>query len=545
MRSLDTASLAAGDYSFKASVADNANYLGDDSDCEPFKVAKANPTMTTEIHKGNDHSTAIVTATYGDTVHDKASVAGAVSGFSLAAGGGTVDFTFYTNAACDPTGAAGTAAGSIAPNAAGVADPSTAQTPAAGSYSFKARYTGNANYNPATSDCEPLTVNKKTLTVTADNKTRQYSDPNPAFTFQYSGFVLGETPSLLTTEPTCLAYTTTTYATPVTPLNVGPGSYPIHCSGGVDENYVFTYVDGALAVTQEDALATYTGDMLVFTPSGGGNANVTLRATIRDITAVDPTASPPNPDNYPGVITNATATIKVDGTAPQGCSNLPVSLIGADTKVGSASCSASLSAGSQGSTSYTISVVVGNYYVDTENIGVVEVAQPNGSFITGGGYLVESGSAGTYAADNGSRMNFGFNVKYNKNGTNPQGHVNAILRKGGRVYQIKSNSIDSFGTSLKVNGGSTSCSGPPSSTCWGLADFKSKANLTDVTNPLAPVSLGGNLQLQLTLTDKGEPGSSDTIAVTLWNGSTLLFSSRWNGSSTVQDVLGGGNLVVH
>src|SRR5439155_1354616 len=53
-----------------------------------------------------------------------------------------------------------------------------------------------------------LTITKATLTVTADNKTRQYSDPNPTFTASYSGFKNGETlatsgvtgsPSLTTT----------------------------------------------------------------------------------------------------------------------------------------------------------------------------------------------------------------------------------------------------------------------------------------------------------------------------------------------------------
>jgi hypothetical protein len=66
-----------------------------------------------------------------------------------------------------------------------------------------------------------------------------------------------------------------------------------------------------------------------------------------------------------------------------------------------------------------------------------------------------------------------------------------------------------------------------------------------VTNPLAPVSLGGNLTLQMTMTDTGEPGSSDTIGVTLWDGSTLVFSSEWTGAQTLEQPLDGGNLVVH
>jgi hypothetical protein len=49
----------------------------------------------------------------------------------------------------------------------------------------------------------------------------------------------------------------------------------------------------------------------------------------------------------------------------------------------------------------------------------------------------------------------------------------------------------------------------------------------------------------VTLTDKGEPGSSDTIGVTLWNGSNLVLSSEWKGSKTDESLLKGGNLVVH
>ncbi|MDH4104346.1 MAG: hypothetical protein OEV29_13360, partial [Thermoleophilia bacterium] len=402
-----------------------------------------------------------------------------------------------------------------------------------------------------TNDGADFTINRRPLTVTANSKSRQYSDPNPAFDATISGFRAGENllTSGVTGSPACNAYTNNTYLTPVTPLNVGPGGYPsIHCTIGTlaAGNYSFpaaNFADGTLTVTKEDARAFYTGDMLAFTPSGGGNANVLLRATVQDITAADPSASPPYPDNSPGVITNATATLKVDGTAPFGCSDLPVSLINSDTKTGSVNCSASLGVGP-----YTISITVNNYYTYTANIGVVEVAEPNGSFITGGGYIVVASSSGQYSADSGSRANYGFNVKYNKNKTNLQGHLNFIFRRNVdgvvRTYQIKTTATDSLGIVLKTSTGGV-CTGPPSGACFGLGDFRSKANLTDVTDPLAPVSLGGGLTVQVTMTDKGEPGSSDSIGVTLWNGSTLLFSSQWTGAQTTEKVISGGNLVVH
>jgi hypothetical protein len=308
-----------------------------------------------------------------------------------------------------------------------------------------------------------------------------------------------------------------------------PGSYPVSVtvtdeSGG---NGITTFT---LIITQEDAEATYSGDMLAFTASGGASANVLLRAT-----ALDSSVVPAFGDSQAGDIRNATVTFK-EGTTTL-CGPLPAALINGDTTIGTASCITSLGLGT-----HQIDIYIDNYYTG-ETSGIVEVAQPDGSFITGGGFLTIGKSSGTYFADSGSKMDFGFNVQY-KNQKNLQGHANIIFRNGSHTYQIKSTAIDSLGIALKTPNGK-SCGGPPSSTCFGIADFRSKANLTDVTNPLAPVSLGGNLSLQITMTDQGEPGSNDTIGVTLWDGNKLVFSSEWRGSKTVEQLLGGGNLVVH
>ncbi len=87
--------------------------------------------------------------------------------------------------------------------------------------------------------------------------------------------------------------------------------------------------------------------------------------------------------------------------------------------------------------------------------------------------------------------------------------------------------------------------GASSATCPGTAIFNGKANIQDITNPLAPISIDGNASLQVTMTDKGEPGKDDTIGITLWdkNGG-LWFSSNWVSPKTVEQLLGGGNLVV-
>jgi hypothetical protein len=63
--------------------------------------------------------------------------------------------------------------------------------------------------------------------------------------------------------------------------------------------------------------------------------------------------------------------------------------------------------------------------------------------------------------------------------------------------------------------------------------------LVDVTDPNHPIALGNNLSLRIKITDKGEPGSSDLIGITLWNGNTLLFSSEWNGATTLEQLIAG------
>ena len=57
--------------------------------------------------------------------------------------------------------------------------------------------------------------------------------------------------------------------------------------------------------------------------------------------------------------------------------------------------------------------------------------------------------------------------------------------------------------------------------------------------------MDGNATLQLWLTDNGEPGSTDTLGIQVLSKSGgTWFSSNWNGTNTVEQSLGGGNLVV-
>ncbi|GIF63045.1 hypothetical protein Ais01nite_10800 [Asanoa ishikariensis] len=275
-----------------------------------------------------------------------------------------------------------------------------------------------------------------------------------------------------------------------------PGAYPVTVtvadSTGVVGSTSFTVV-----VSPENAEATYTGDTL-----GSGGVTV-LRATVRDSSAFAAAT-----DRTPGDVRNATVTFTEGGATL--CS-APVGLVGAAPTVGSASCSAPLSRGS-----HTITVSVGGYYVGGDS-GLVTVAKLGS--ITGSGNIRPLRSAGTYPARLGSQVDF-----TPKNGS---GQATVRFQSGSRTYEIRSTSIESLG----------------SSSAGGVAraDLRAKANLHDVTGSTLVAS---GLTLQVTVSDRGSPGSADSFAITLWNGNTLLFSSEWTGAKSQELRLAGGNLVV-
>jgi gliding motility-associated-like protein len=92
-----------------------------------------------------------------------------------------------------------------------------------------------------------LTINKATLIVTADDKTRIYGDANPPLTISYSGFVNSDNASVLDALPTV---STTAIA------STNAGSVAITVLGGNDNNYLFTLVSGTLTITKATASVT-------------------------------------------------------------------------------------------------------------------------------------------------------------------------------------------------------------------------------------------------------------------------------------------------
>jgi hypothetical protein len=130
-----------------------------------------------------------------------------------------------------------------------------------------------------------------------------------------------------------------------------PGSYPVTVTV-TDETGGTGTTSFIIVVTKEDAEATYTGDMLAFTASGGSSASVLLRATVRDSSVV-----PAFGDAQPGDIRNATVTFKEGATTL--CGPLAAALIDGETTTGTASRTTSLGLGA-----HQIDVYIDNYYTE-------------------------------------------------------------------------------------------------------------------------------------------------------------------------------------
>lgn len=122
-------------------------------------------------------------------------------------------------------------------------------------------------FYPAASVNQTLTVSKASLTITADNKIKFEGQANPTLTATYTGFVLGETPTVLLT-PASLT-TTAVLASP-------PGVYPIAVTGATAANYTISFVAGTLTVQPKQ---NQTITFPAFATKTYGNADFAIGAT--------------------------------------------------------------------------------------------------------------------------------------------------------------------------------------------------------------------------------------------------------------------------
>jgi hypothetical protein len=132
-----------------------------------------------------------------------------------------------------------------------------------------ANQAGSTNYLAAATVSHSIVVNAAVLTVTAYNASRTYGSANPTFTASFSGFVNGDTLSVLSGAPSL-----TTTATPTS----APGSYTITAASGTlaASNYTFNFVNSTLTVTAASQTITFAAPV---SPVTYGVLPISLSAT--------------------------------------------------------------------------------------------------------------------------------------------------------------------------------------------------------------------------------------------------------------------------
>ena len=129
-----------------------------------------------------------------------------------------------------------------------------------------------ANHNEA-SGSFTVAIGKKTLTVSADNKTVTYGDAAPAYTSQITGFENNETEAVLEGE--------LQYACGYAQYSV-VGTYPILMNGLLSSNYTFSYNNGLVTVNPKAITVTIATKTSTY-----GDAQVELTATTDGIVGED------------------------------------------------------------------------------------------------------------------------------------------------------------------------------------------------------------------------------------------------------------------
>jgi len=324
-------------------------------------------------------------------------------------------------------------------------------------------------------------------------------------------------------------------------LQMSPGNKTVKaCFNNISSPASACNATTTLTILREDDPVFYTGGEFASTGTETAViANIRLSATVKDTI-----------DGNPGDIRNARVRFKIQ---PYNCdpSMTPqaivytswrnVSLINlADLTIGTAVFDTAFNIGSCNAKIFDITVEVSGYYVGYSSVVTITVAKTLADFITGGGHMdLGAGTAnksyGPYRSSDNSKINFGFNVKYNKNKTNLQGNVNIIIRSAGKVYQVKG-IVGGTNGALAVN-----VTDPNNK----KATVTSKASMIDVATGLA-VNYGSNATMELKMSDKAEPGANiDTYGVTIWgSNNSILYSNYWTGSSTNEVAINGGNIQV-
>jgi hypothetical protein len=128
--------------------------------------------------------------------------------------------------------------------------------------------TDTADFNGTTASVM-INVTPAHLTVTISSASKVYAQPNPAFNVTYSGFVNGDTASVLGGSLTFSAQAS---------VGSDVGSYGVTASGLTASDYAIAYAGGTLSVSPADQTITWANpaEITYGTPLGAAQLNATV-----------------------------------------------------------------------------------------------------------------------------------------------------------------------------------------------------------------------------------------------------------------------------
>lgn len=378
-----------------------------------------------------------------------------------------------------------------------------------------------ANYD-VTITPSTLTVHPAPLIVAANAASKQYSDPVPQLTATYTGFVLGETPAVLTG--------TLSIQSPVERLSA-PGTYPIAIGGLSSANYAITYVGATFTVLPEDARVAIISPLEVSAVRSGATT-ITLSATVQDISATAGAAG----DVDAGDILTATLTFVDRATDATLCTATIGLIVSTDERSGVATCSFTRDFGTSLPATVTAGARIGGYYTRdaAADDATLTVSAPTSDSITGGAGADVTSAAGALEPAAGSTARLNLNLQYDKQGS-VKGNLTFTFSRtvDGTVRQYE---LVAAPRSLAIR----------RTTAGGVATVVGTATVRDVTVRNAPVVVVQAAPLVVTAADAGEPSVDDAYSVALFNpDGGLWLAAGWDGLRAVGQRVREGNITVH
>jgi hypothetical protein len=180
---------------------------------------------------------------------------------------------------------------------------------------------------------------------------------------------------------------------------------------------------------------------------------------------------------------------------------------------------------------YTAVVSVGGNYYTGGAEDALTVFDPSLGFTTGGGWFYWPGSDDTASGYPGDKTNFGYTMKYGKNGKNVKGNLLLIRHLAdGQKYRIKSNALSGLAI------------GENAEVPYGWASFSGKSTYLEPGMP----DPEGNHGFTAYVEDHNEPGSGPDrfwITTRAKDGSVIPAMSLSEPAPENTVAIDGGNIV--